>query len=75
VQQAARRAWRIGQRHPVEVHYLGYEGTAQMECLKLMAKKIAVSQSTSGDMPDSGLDVLNDVGDSIEMALAKRMMA
>jgi superfamily II DNA or RNA helicase len=74
VQQAARRSWRIGQRHPVEVHYLGYEGTAQMECLKLMAKKIAVSQSTSGDMPDSGLDVLNDAGDSIEVALAKRMM-
>jgi hypothetical protein len=74
VQQAARRSWRIGQRHPVEVHYLGYEGTAQMECLRLMAKKIAVSQSTSGDMPDCGLDVLNDAGDSIEVALAKQLI-
>lgn len=37
---------------PVDVHLLDYEGCAQMECLCLMAKNIAVSQSTSGDMPD-----------------------
>ena len=41
----------------------------------LMGKKIAVSQSTSGDMPDSGLDVLNDAGDSLEVALAKQLLA
>lgn len=75
VQQASRRSWRIGQKADVEVHFLGYEGSAQMECLRLMAKKIAVSQSTSGDMPDSGLDILNDVGDSLEVALAKQLMA
>lgn len=75
VQQAARRSWRIGQKHPVEVHYLGYEGSAQMECLRLMAKKIAVSQSTSGDMPDSGLEILNDSSDSIEVALARQLVA
>ena len=40
-----------------------------------MAKKVAVSQSTSGDMPDSGLDVLNQSGDSIEVALAKQLLA
>lgn len=74
MQQAARRSWRIGQRHPVEVHYLGYEGSAQMDCLRLMAKKIAVSQSTSGEMPESGLDVLNDAGDSIEVELAKKLL-
>lgn len=39
-----------------------------------MAKKIAVSQSTSGDMPDTGLDVLNSDGDSIEVALAKQLL-
>ena len=75
LQQASRRSWRIGQKLPVEVHFLGYEGCAQMECLELMAKKIAVSQSTSGDMPDSGLDVLNQSGDSVEVALAKRLLA
>jgi hypothetical protein len=45
-----------------------------MECLRLMAKKIAVSQSTSGDMPDCGLDIFNDAGDSIEVALAKQLI-
>lgn len=75
LQQAARRSWRIGQKEDVDVYFLGYAGTAQMQCLQLMAKKIAVSQSTSGDMPDSGLDVLNQGGDSIEVALAKQLIA
>jgi len=74
LQQASRRSWRIGQKQPVNVYFLGYAGSAQMQCLELMAKKIAVSQSTSGDMPDSGLDVLNQGGDSIEVALAKRLV-
>ncbi len=75
LQQAARRSWRIGQKQAVDVVFLGYEGTAQMTCLELMAKKIAVAQSTSGDMPESGLDVLNQSGDSIEVALAKQLVA
>ncbi|MEW8437662.1 MAG: SNF2-related protein [Candidatus Thiodiazotropha taylori] len=75
LQQAARRSWRIGQKEDVEVYYLGYEGTAQIACLSLMARKIAVSQSTSGDMPDSGLDVLNQDGESIEVELAKQLLA
>src|SRR5690606_30957695 len=58
LQQAARRSWRIGQKQPVKVIYLGYADTSQMTCLGLMAKKITVSQSTSGDVPESGLDVL-----------------
>ncbi len=74
LQQASRRSWRIGQQNDVDVYFLGYEGSAQMQCLELMAKKIAVSQSTSGDMPDSGLDVLNQSGDSIEVALAKQLL-
>lgn len=75
LQQASRRSWRIGQKQDVDVYFLGYAGSAQMGCLELMAKKIAVSQSTSGDMPDSGLDVLNQSGDSIEVALAKQLLA
>lgn len=73
--QASRRSWRIGQKHPVKVVFLGYSGSSQVECLRLMAKKIAVTQSTSGDMPDCGLDVLNDAGDSIEVQLAKQLLA
>ncbi|MDR2452370.1 MAG: DEAD/DEAH box helicase [Candidatus Accumulibacter sp.] len=75
LQQASRRSWRIGQKQPVRVVYLGYAATSQMNCLELMAKKIMVSQSTSGDMPDSGLDVLNQDGDSVEVALARQLVA
>ncbi len=75
LQQASRRSWRIGQKQPVDVYFLGYGDTAQMTCLSLMAKKIAVSQSTSGDMPETGLDILNQDGDSIEVALAKKLVA
>lgn len=75
VQQAARRSWRIGQREAVEIYFLGYAASAQTTCLTLMAKKIAVAQSTSGDMPETGLDSLNQGGDSIEVALAKQLLA
>ncbi|WP_392562279.1 DEAD/DEAH box helicase [Orbus sturtevantii] len=75
LQQAAKRSFRIGQKNEVKVIYLGYENSAQTRCLSLMAKKIAVSQSTSGDMPDSGLDILNSDGDSIEIELAKQLIA
>jgi SNF2 family DNA or RNA helicase len=75
VQQAARRSWRIGQKKTVKVIYLGYTDTTQMDCLKLMGKKIAVSQSTSGEMPESGLNALNETeGDSLEVALAKQLL-
>ena len=73
--QAARRSWRIGQKEDVEVYFAGYSDTAQQICLELMGRKIAVTQSTSGDMPDSGLDILNQVEDSIEVELAKRLIA
>lgn len=75
LQQAARRSWRIGQKHPVRVVFFGYVGSSQITCLQLMAKKIAVAQSTSGDVPESGLDSLNQDGDSVEMALARQLIA
>ncbi len=75
LQQACRRSWRIGQQASVEVVFFGYAETAQTACLALMAKKIAVSQSTSGDMPETGLDALNQDAESIEVALARRLAA
>jgi hypothetical protein len=33
-----------------------------------------VSQSPAGDGPDSGLDVLNQDGDSVEVALARQLV-
>lgn len=75
LQQASRRSWRIGQKLRVKVIYLGYLATSQIPCLSLMGKKILVSQSTSGDVPESGLDVLNQDGDSVEVALARQLVA
>lgn len=72
--QAARRSWRIGQVNDVNVTFLGYAQSAQSRCLALMAEKIAVSQSTSGDIPESGLDSLNQRGDSVEVALARNLL-
>lgn len=68
-----------GHRVPPEpttaiVIYLGYASSSQMTCLGLMARKIMVSQSTSGDVPESGLDVLNQDGDSVEVALARQLV-
>jgi len=74
VMQAARRSWRIGQDQPVVVWYFGFAQTAQMDCLSLMAQKIAVSMSTSGDMPATGLDSLNDASEGIEVALARQLL-
>lgn len=73
LQKAARRSWRIGQKQPVKVIYLEYADTSQMTCLGLMARKIIVSQSTSGDAPESDLNVLNQDGDSAEVALAHQL--
>ncbi len=72
--QAARRSWRIGQTEPVKVYFGGYAETAQETCLKLMGQKITVTQSTSGDMPDCGLDILNETGDSVEVELARKLL-
>jgi hypothetical protein len=33
LQRAARRSWRIGQKQAVNVFFLGYAGSAQMQCL------------------------------------------
>ncbi|MGJ8518408.1 helicase-related protein [Carnimonas bestiolae] len=75
LQQASRRSWRIGQIRPVRVVFMGYANTSQISCLSLMAKKIGVAQSTSGDVPESGLDALNTDGESMEMALARKLVS
>ena len=59
----------------MDVYSLGYGETAHLTGLSLMAKQIAVSQSTSGDMPETGLDILNQDGDSNEVALARKRVS
>lgn len=50
-------------------------GVLRLRRLQLMAKKIAMAQSTSGDVPESDLDSLNQDGDLMEMALARLLTA
>jgi SNF2 family DNA or RNA helicase len=75
LQQASRRSWRIGQKRPVKNIFLAYADSSQIDCLALVGKKIAVSQSTSGDVPESGLDILNQEDDAVEIALARKLVA
>jgi superfamily II DNA or RNA helicase len=72
--QAACRSLRLGQTEPVETGFAGYKGTAQEAALTLMARKIAVAQSVSGDVPDSALDILNSSMESMEVELAKQIL-
>lgn len=55
-------------------HFLGLRRHIANDLPAVDAKKIMVSQSTSGDIPDSGLDVLNQDGDSVEVALARQLV-
>jgi superfamily II DNA or RNA helicase len=48
LRQASRRSWRIGQRRPVRVKFLCYEGTMQTACLRLMGKKLLVALTMEG---------------------------
>ncbi|WP_020406835.1 DEAD/DEAH box helicase family protein [Hahella ganghwensis] len=75
VEQSSKRSWRIGQKYPVSVKFLGYRGTAQIECMALLGQKIQVSQSASGEVPDCGLDALNPGEGSVEVALAKQLLS
>ncbi|MCW5849210.1 MAG: hypothetical protein KIT87_03925, partial [Anaerolineae bacterium] len=71
--QSSRRSWRIGQRHPVEVHFLVYANTLQAEALALVAKKMKASLMVEGILGDDGLAALSDDGDDLFMQLAQRM--
>src|SRR5882672_10858518 len=55
LRQASRRSWRIGQRRPVRVMFLCYEGTMQTACLRLMGKKLLVALTMEGKFAGEGL--------------------
>ena len=77
VAQASRRSWRIGQKEAVKVYYACYAGSAQVQCMELMARKIKTALSTMGVMPETGLDAFVEEGDgenSITEALAKQLL-
>ncbi|WP_256726292.1 DEAD/DEAH box helicase [Streptomyces sp. MNU77] len=57
--QAADRAYRIGTRHPVQVHSLISEGTVEERIAELLAAKKDLADSVLSDV-SSGLTELND---------------
>nr|MDA8216288.1 helicase-related protein [Dehalococcoidales bacterium] len=73
LRQASRRSWRVGQRHPVEVTYLVYEGTLQAEALALVAAKMRSSLMIEGELPEDGLAALEGDGQDVFLALARRL--
>ncbi len=73
LRQASRRSWRIGQRQPVEVTYLVYEGTLQAEALALIAAKMRSALMIEGEIPEDGLAALEGDGADLMLALARRL--
>jgi hypothetical protein len=76
LRQAARRSWRIGQAHPVRVHYLCNKATMQERAMSLIAKKLETALAIEGDLSESGLVALSDGGGvgSLVLELAKSLV-
>jgi hypothetical protein len=73
LRQASRRSWRIGQRHPVKVKFLIYEGTTQRTCLRLMGKKMLVALMMEGRFSGEGLHSM-DADDDMLAAMARELV-
>ena len=73
LRQASRRSWRIGQREPVRVKFLCYEGTMQAKCLRLMGKKLLVALAMEGKFAGEGLQTL-DEDDDMLTSMAKELV-
>lgn len=75
LRQAARRAWRLGQRLECRVYYLYYSGTAQAAAMALMGKKLAAAQALEGKFSTDGLVAMGGEDASVEMALAQSLQS
>jgi hypothetical protein len=73
MRQASRRSWRIGQRQPVEITFMVYEGTIQAEALALVAAKMRSALMIEGELPSDGLAALERDGQDVLLALARQM--
>jgi hypothetical protein len=70
MQQASRRAWRIGQSRDCCVYYLHYRETMQQRAMALMARKMAAMMALDGRLSVEGLAGMAD-DESAAMALAR----
>src|SRR5580698_8047626 len=73
LRQASRRSWRIGQRWPVRVKFLCYEGTMQTACLRLMGKKLLVALTMEGKFAGEGLQSIDEDDDMLS-AMARELV-
>jgi hypothetical protein len=73
LRQASRRSWRIGQRHPVRVKFLTYQGTMQEICLRLMGRKMLVALMMEGKFSGEGLQSL-DADEDLVAAMARELV-
>ena len=73
LRQASRRSWRIGQRHPVRVKFITYNGTMQETCLRLMGKKMLVALMMEGKFSGEGLQAL-DADEDLMSAMARELV-
>ena len=74
MRQASRRSWRIGQKQPVRVYYMTYDGCMQTDALKLISRKTAASLTVEGELPQEGLSSYGDTSDNVYIALAKQLV-
>ncbi len=73
LRQASRRSWRIGQRRPVRVKFLCYEGTMQTACLRFMGKKLLVALTMEGKFAGEGLQNIDEDDDMLS-AMARELV-
>lgn len=68
--QASRRAWRIGQNKECRLYYLAYKDSFQEYMAKLIAQKNRASQAINGSVSSDGLNaMLGDDGDLQSMLI------
>ena len=71
LRQSSRRAWRLGQKLPCEVIYLGYRETMQEKALQLIAKKMRAAEMIDGD-DIGGLGSHDEDGGNFLVELAQK---
>lgn len=73
LRQASRRSWRIGQKRPVRVVYLCYQGTMQERAVQLMGRKLVASLALEGKFSSEGLLALAE-GTDLATELARSLV-
>jgi len=66
--------WRIGQRLPVRVKFLIYDGTTQRTCLRLMGRKMLVALMMEGKFSGEGGLHSMAADDDILAAMARELV-